>query len=266
MPCPELVPQIEAYVDGELAPGDKGFVDEHLRSCHTCQLHLRETSRIRTEIRHAHRADPVLAPDTLKAAVFGAIAAQRRHTRNKRLIQVGVVTLAASWLVMLSFGQYRHFKRRQFVEDAALRHARQYPLEARGDELERFFGGKFDHHISVPRFPTVVLAGGRLLNVRDRQAAYIRYQMPHPTLQSAGEFGLFVFSDKPGDVDVGSWSNSNVDETNGYRVVSWREGEIVYELVTDLDAAQVRELLQSMPSARSIPNEPLVQPASLRQP
>ena len=53
----------------------------------------------------------------------------------------------------------------------------------------------------------------------------------------------------------------------GYNVAYWRDGEVVYELVTDLDEVDIRRLLmdrvQSVPSPGSAPLN--IQPATLER-
>jgi anti-sigma factor RsiW len=133
---------------------------------------------------------------------------------------------------------WRNFQRKLYVEDAVSRHARAYPLEIEKpspEQLEAWFDGKLDHRVAVPRFQNVVFQGGRLLNVRDRQAAYIRFDG-----EGNRRLGLFVYSDKPGDVDV---TEPEVDRSNGFNTVTWRDGDVVYTLVTDLNDDDIRQMV-----------------------
>jgi hypothetical protein len=156
---------------------------------------------------------------------------------------------------------YRAFQRRLYVEDVVARHARQFPLEVGEPDpsrLEAWFGGKLDHRVWVPRFPNAVAAGARLLNVREKQAAYIRYEASgaaHP-----GNMGLFVYDDSPGDVAVGALTDAAHGSSHGYNVVSWREGDVVYQLVSDLDEADIQKLLppQRAPAAQGVEQLPFV--------
>ena len=87
--------------------------------------------------------------------------------------------------------------------------------------------------------------------------------------------GLFVYGDKPGDVDVGTLPHPEVGSSKGFNAVSWRDGDVVYQLVTDLDEHDIQELLppshggateptpSSAPATR--PNRLEVQPASMHQ-
>ncbi len=159
------------------------------------------------------------------------------------MIGWGKLTAAAAGLACCSIAAhhgYRSFQRQLYVADAASRHARAYPMEVQRptpEQLEAWFDGKLDYRVKVPHFANanVVAQGGRLLNVRDRQAAYLRFAAAENR-----NMGLFVYGDKAGDVDV---EGTEVGNSNGYNVVTWRDGDVVYQLVTDLDEQDIRQML-----------------------
>ena len=96
----------------------------------------------------------------------------------------------------------------------------------------------------MPRFPGARVSGARLSNVTDRPAAYISYKTPdvegHPRT-----IGLFVFDDSGDKVGALPLPRIQVDKRLGYNVALWREGEIVYEMVTDLDEGDILALLKA---------------------
>ncbi len=262
MNCHTLDLQRTAYLDGELVDEARVEVETHLAHCAGCAHRVEVERHNLAVIRSAAQSGPK-APDTLRHVVFQSV--RRDATRARRLRQLKVSGVAAGVAVTLfaSYSQYRFHQFRLYEQDAAMRHARQFPLEMQqpgAEAIEKWFGGKLDHRVNVPRFPNATAAGARLLQVRDKQAAYIRYDSPHP-------MGLFVFGDDH-DVDVGS--TPEVGSSHGYNVVSWREGDVVYQLVTELDEHDLRELL---PAAREPQHEtPLrstpavqAQPASLQR-
>ncbi len=115
------------------------------------------------------------------------------------------------------------------------------PLPALRDiRVREAIGRSIDRDTMVRQ---LVGEGARVLNVRDKQAAYIRYDAPARTSAQVRQVGLFVFGDDKKDVDVGAREQPDVGNSNGYNVVTWREGDIVYQLVTDLEEADIRDLL-----------------------
>ncbi|HYR56350.1 MAG TPA: transmembrane regulator PrtR, partial [Myxococcaceae bacterium] len=92
--------------------------------------------------------------------------------------------------------------------------------------------------------------------------------------------GLFVFRDSDGEVEATPLPSVELDTSHGYNVAIWRDHEIVYELVSDLEETDIRQMLsdRSAPRRRAVVSDPrpasatsppvpqpgLVQPASLQ--
>jgi hypothetical protein len=68
-----------------------------------------------------------------------------------------------------------------------------------------------------------------------------------------------VYGDKANDVDVDG--TPEVGNSNGYNVVTWRNGDVVYQLVTDLDEQDIRQMLPPGPPLHAAPQ---IQPASFQ--
>ena len=259
MNCRDLETQLTPYLDGELIAEARVEVEAHLAACPTCPRHVDVERHNLSVIREAARAGSPRAPPAFKARLFENLA---RDSSRQRRVGVGravAVAATVTFAVGLGHHEYRTHQRRLYEQDAAMRHARQFPLEIEQppDAIERWFGGKLDHPVNVPRFPRATATGARLLQVRDKPAAYIRYDSPRP-------MGLFVFGDDH-DLDVGSVAE--VNSNHGYNVVSWREGDVVYQLVTDLDEQDIRDLMPTPQGGESFPaRTPVeVRPASLQQ-
>lgn len=264
MNCHELELQLMPYLDGELGPDDRVGIEAHLAGCPSC-AHRVEVDRHNISLVRAlvHEGSPA-APLRLRESVFDGVHREEAMARRVRLLRLGAAAAGVALAVVVANQQYRLHQLRLYEQDAAMRHARQFPLEIRqprAEAIEAWFGGKLDHPVTVPQFPNATAAGARLLQVRDKPAAYIRYDARRP-------LGLFVYGDDH-DVDVGS--KPEVATSHGYNVVSWREGDVVYQLVTDLDEEDVRALIapqrtasQTASHSESIPSVRM-QPASLRR-
>lgn len=237
MNCRDLEPQLTPYLDEELIAEARAEVEGHLATCTACaQLAERERHTLH-RLREAARAGAPTAPEAFKARLFASVRHDAERQRNARAARWVAVAAGVTVAAVVGHQQYRSHQRRLFEQDAALRHARHFPLEIEQPQaaaLEQWFGGKLDHRVTVPRFPNARAAGARLLQVRDKPAAYIRYDTARQQL------GLFVFHDDH-DVDVGA--EPALGSSHGYNVVSWRDGDVVYQLVTDLDERDIRELV-----------------------
>jgi len=261
-----------AYLDGEVVQGDRLEVERHLADCSTCAKQSEVARHNRTLVRTLARAGTPPAPESFRSKVFTTVRAEQAQHRQRRYLRLSAAAASVALCAFVGNHQWRSFQRRLYVEDAVSRHARQFPLEVRlpqPEALEAWFADKLGHRVAVPRFPNAVAEGARVLNVRDKQAAYIRYDAPTRASAQLKQMGLFVFGDNGNDVDVGARAEPNLGNSNGYNVVSWREGDIVYQLVTDLEEDDIRDLLPTNPG-RAIPAAPSprvleAQPASFQR-
>ena len=267
MNCRDLETQLTPYLDGELIAEARIEVEAHLASCPTCPRQVEIERHNLSVIREAVREANPPAPPAFKARLFENIARDANRQQRLGVGRVMAVAAGMTFAIVIGHHQYRSHQRSLYEQDAALRHARQFPLEIEQspDAIERWFGGKLEHPVNVPRFPNATATGARLLQVRDKPAAYIRYDSPRT--DSPRPMGLFVFGDDH-DLDVGT--EAEVGSSHGYNVVSWREGDVVYQLVTDLDEQDIRDLMPAQAGEQAVPAElpaaPLeVRPAALQR-
>jgi mycothiol system anti-sigma-R factor len=249
MSCDELDGFLYAYLDGEFEPLDKMEFERHLGACPRCAQKVHQESAFREALhsqgRELQRQPSERAPDALRRR----IQAQLRHEQQRSALKSWVRAGAAAAAIAAAGGAYiyeRPGSRGVFVEAAVLRHAKALPFEVQRDAPERveaWFEGKLDHSVRVPTFPNAKLAGARLSNVKDKQAAYIAYEAVGRGASEPRRVGLFVFQDADGQVGAQPLPSIEVDSSHGYNVAIWREHEIVYELVSDLDESDIRQML-----------------------
>ena len=190
MNCRDLETQLTPYLDGELIAEARVEVEAHLATCPTCPKHVEVERHNLSVIREAARTASPVAPPEFKAKLFANIARDANRQQRIGIGRFAAMAAGVTLAVVVGYQGYRGHQRKLYEQDAAMRHARQFPLEITQspDAIERWFGGKLDHPVNVPRFPNATATGARLLQVRDKPAAYIRYDSPHP-------MGLFVFGD-----------------------------------------------------------------------
>ena len=263
MNCRDLETLLTPYLDGELIAEARVEFEAHLATCPTCPRHVEVERHNLSAIRDAARTGSPTAPPEFKAKLFENIARDSNRQRRVSATRFAAVAAGVTFAIVIGHHEYRGHQRRLYEQDAAMRHARQFPLEIQQspDAISRWFGGKLDHPVNLPRFPHATATGARLLQVRDKPAAYIRYESP-PAESSPHPMGLFVYGDDH-DLDVGA--EAEVGSSHGYNVVSWREGDVVYQLVTDLDEQDIRDLMppgESAPAGRPALD---VRPASLQR-
>jgi anti-sigma factor RsiW len=277
MICQELDQFLYPYLDGEFDATERLDVETHLAGCASCAARVAQESHVQSSLKQRMKGALRPAPASLKASVLKGIHEEQKKLQLASWGRIG----AAAMLATAASLAYLHLRPTQdprdpFLEDAALRHSRRLPYEVQAAspaQLEAWFEGKLNYRVPVPKLTHATLAGARLSNVRDREAAYIGYQASLPPNSEPRRVGVFVFDDSNQELRASAWPAVDVREVRGYHVATWRAGGMVYELVTDLEEPELRGLLApsaplaqpALPSVRPLlhPTTPQVVPASL---
>lgn len=206
-----------------------------------------------------HAVETTRAPDALRARLQLGIRQEQRRVSQAWWLRAS----AAAAMVAMAGGGWlalRPEADQRFMEDAARRHAKKLPVEIAGashENVEAWFDGKLDHRVSVPHLPNVQLSGARISNVTDRPAAYISYERnPDKQGAPARRIGLFVFDDAQREVQAPPLPSVQVGSSLGYNVAVWRDGEVVYELVSDLDESDIRRMIAEQNAVKTRPSRP----------
>jgi len=252
MDCSELERSIDAYLDAEFDERERNEAEAHLAGCAACRQMIDGQSRLRHAVRAKLReamgtTGPAgRAPAGLRERLEKSLREQRRPLWRRALAPLPIATMAAcaaGALVVLA----SHSGNQALLDDAIKNHHRGLPLEVDAAAMSGWFADKLDFRPSLPHFsPAAVrVEGARLSNLREWPAAYVRYRLPH------GQAGLFIVDDPgrrfdaPGrEVKVGH-ELVRVASARGYNVAVWRQDEIVYSLVSDLDEEALFQLVEA---------------------
>ena len=268
MTCPELDPLIYPYLDGELDETERGHLERHVAGCAGCRGRLsREVAfqgALRRSVQLRTRAP---APEALRAMLRAGIRRENRRVQMLSWARWGSLALAAA-AAGVFYVERLPGHRDQILEDAALRYQRRLPYEltaANRADVERWFGDQMSTRVRLPHLPGATIAGARLSNLREHDAAYVVYQLP-PSEQRGEDrrLGLFVLQDPELEIpSVAAYPQISVRSVRGFSIASWRSGGLVYELVSDMDEADLRRTMRDMdPTA---PPSPSPEAAPARQ-
>jgi anti-sigma factor (TIGR02949 family) len=243
MDCRELDSLLYPFLDGELEAGERFEIEGHLAGCPGCLSRLESEQRLKDVLRD--RTELTRAPAALRARVFDGVRAEKRKERAQQWLKISaaalVVCAAGSGVAWVRTSDLRA----RYTADAAIGHARKLPAEVTQDTneaVEAWFDGKLDYHVEVPRLANARVTGARISNVSDKPAAYISYAAQSRDGR-ARRVGVFVMDDAENELSAEPWPDVRVARSHGYNVVTWRNGEIVYELVSDLRPAEIRQML-----------------------
>lgn len=258
MTCQDFERFLQPFADGEFEGDESAEFEAHLNACAGCRAAVAEQRAFRRKLRETVRQpcslNPAL-PAGLRERVSAALRAEQAFQRcpfwkRPALAYAAALTVVASSAVYyLRIGQARD-RVATYAEAAIANHRRGLPLEVQDIQpigIQRWLHGKVDFAPQVPQLRKVSLIGARLSNLSDRQAAYIAY--------GAGDerrVSLFVFDAPDLEVQGGRRiADREVLLTNqhGYNVVLWKDHEIAYSLVSDLDEQDILEMV-SAPASR----------------
>jgi len=249
----ELELQLDAYVDGELAPGDARELETHLKECGDCaRLHQ---ARVAFSAALREQVPTFRAPDALRSRVRAAVR-DAAGTRPVRRVLSPVATrwlaLAAS-LAVVAVGSSRLALRRA-GEDALAgqvlaSHVRSLMpghltdvVSSDQHTVKPWFNGKLDFSPPVYDFAGrgFPLIGGRLDYVGGRPVAALVYGRRQHVIN------VLLWP-----ATRGSTGGSAVATRQGYHLLQWTTSDYAYWVVSDLGTAELHDFAQLVQQADS---------------
>ncbi len=175
MTCAEADTILPAYGDGELAGGDREPLERHMASCAACASRSRLQARFKAAVR-AHLPRPPV-PQALRVRLGAVLGAREIAPRrwvwatHPRLVPAAV----AAVLLIAITGTVRH-SQSMVLQQAQRSYQAELPMDITGSDcrsIASWFRGRVDFPVPPPTPADGSCQGGRLVNVRERPAAYI---------------------------------------------------------------------------------------------
>jgi anti-sigma factor RsiW len=263
MNCKEVRTHLRDFVKHRLDPALRVGVGAHLESCASCSGAER-TEHALDELL-AQRLPRFAAPATLQRRLGllvrpeRARAAPRRWTRALAPAMAAALALGLGGL-LLQRGASRSGElaslTTELVDDHLRVLASQHPIEIEsggGHQVKPWFEGKLDFApvVPAPEVDELTLRGGSVGYVFDRKSAVLIYglRLHVVTLLVFRADGL----DWPG---AGDRRVGPVRSVRGFNVALWRNGELAYALVSDVNPAELGEVAARFAAATAQPRGP----------
>lgn len=197
MTCPEADAFVHAFVDGELAGGERDTYEQHLVECDRCSRAARLQARFKAAVRGHLGPRPV--PEGLRRRISLALAAAPPAPHpwlRWKSLPVLVPTLAvAAVLVVIGF----RGKPPRAIELARRTLQAAVPMDVIDSNCRKvvdWFRGRLPFPVHAPdqdgTAPTC--EGGRMINVGERFGAYMVVQTQH-----GQRVGVMAFEDEEDD-------------------------------------------------------------------
>ena len=249
----ELELQLDAYVDGELAPEDARELEAHLSACGDCaRLH---EARVALSAAIREQVPALRAPDALRDRVRATLRDAAGTTRVRR----GLPAVATRWLALaaslatVAVGSWRLGLSRA-GEDALAgqvlaSHVRSLMpghltdvVSSDQHTVKPWFNGKLDFSPPVYDFAGrgFPLIGGRLDYVGGRPVAALVYGRRQHVIN------VFLWPVTPGS---GGGGAPRVAARQGYHLLPWTTPEYAYWVVSDLGLAELQDFAHLLQQA-----------------
>lgn len=238
----EILELLHAHADGELDLVNAREVEQHLRACDKCRRAEEQILALRGALTNA--APSYRAPAHLRRNIRAALRREAR-TKEKRFSFWPILATGAAFAALvLGFALFQTIRtshNREIVDQVVANHVRSLLAThlvdvASSDQhtVKPWFDGKIDfapdvHDFSANGFP---LVGGRLDYLAGKTVVALVYQRnKHP-------INVFITP------AAGTGESSPVAlMRRGYNVLSWTHREMNYWAVSDLNAAELRQLV-----------------------
>ena len=256
MDCNSARNQLDAYVDRELDVASAAALDRHLASCKACDAIFSRQAELRRALREHityHDAPPALAA-RIRARVPATGSQSRRpwsaFLPRLQWLQVGAAVAATAVLSWTAGVQYASLSEDELVAGQVMAgHARSVLTShltdvATSDQhtVKPWLSRKLDFSPPVTDLTAVgfPLLGGRLDYLDGRPVAALAYQHRQHLIN------LFVWPDHKSAASGATRTFSR----DGYNVLRWVDGGLVFWAVSDLNPAELKDFAQAYASAK----------------
>jgi anti-sigma factor RsiW len=254
MNCVEADSFLQAYVDGELAGVDREQVERHLAVCQGCARLGRLQSRFKAAVR-AHLPRPTV-PFALRLRIKAALEAQEIAPRRwPWLTYPRLVPAAAALLVLAGVtATVRQAQPALVFEQARRSYQSELPMDIVGSDcrsIASWFRGRVDFPVPAPSLGgDGTCQGGRLVNVRERPAAYITYRV-HDGLHDGHRVAFLVFDPRDEAIEAPQRRIVNgreiyVGTGPGVSTAAFQDRGLGYVVTSDLDEDSLVRLVPAL--------------------
>lgn len=233
--CPDKELLLHALADGELDAGNVLALEGHVAACAGCAAELAAIREVKAQLKAAPLAytAPQSLLDRLDAALTAAeappVSPRRRGLRAETWVLSGTGAAIAASLALLAFIPTGASLELQLADAQARSLEATHLVDVETSDrhtVKPWFNGKVDFAPPVVDLASqgYPLVGGRLDRIDGKRVAALVFH------RQAHVINLFIW---PGDAPAAPL----VQQKNGYNLVRWGQGGLVFWAVSDCDPA-----------------------------
>jgi len=245
MNCQQAKSLVHAYADGELEAAAILEIEQHFQNCPGCASDLRNLQSLKKSL----RSDALYftAPAELRQRIKSELPSPRMAVPQNWAWNWNWLTAATSGAfavclaLLLMMSQARPSSEKQLAQEVVSSHALDV-VSTDQHTVKPWFNGKLDFSppvkdLSAQGFP---LSGGRLDYLGGRSVAALVYQRQKHIIN------VFVWPTNAGDLKALS-----VTAGQGYHLIHWVEGGMVFWAVSDLNQKELSEFVQDFETVKA---------------
>ena len=243
MTCVQAQAFVHAFVDGELAGIERDAFERHIGGCESCALSCALQARFKATVR-AHLSRPSV-PSGLALRIKESLDAEGPNRRWRWFGYPRLVPALAALALLVATTVTVRGRSRVF-DQAERTYRTEMPMDVLGPDcasVASWFRGKVDFPVRAPSLRGATCKGGRLVNVRERPAAYLVYQMP-----SGHQVSFLVFDARDESLDTPR--RRRIDDRDvyysegpGISAAAFHDRGLGYVATSDLDEAALTQFV-----------------------
>jgi anti-sigma factor RsiW len=250
MACEQWRSKLDAYVDGELDPGELRVLGEHLRGCSACAVDVLEGVQMKRSVQMAGKRYTASAELRNRIAGKAAKEAAAKPRKSASLwtvlavpaLSVLVLSLAVNWYVgRESARRQRVYSELADLHVAAL--ASTSPVDVISTDrhtVKPWFQGKIPFSFNLPELQGTefTLLGGRVTYLSQTPGAHLIYQI------RKHEVSVFVFQDRTFEDhrDATDTLSSGPMHALSFNMENWTQDGLRYFVVGDVGLEDIEAL------------------------
>ena len=247
MHCDQNDASLVQYLDGELPPDQAVAVQQHIGKCPRCAAEVSELVDLKRSLRAARGQ---FTPTTEFRRKIQQQIAKPQHSWWRTRFVVALAT-AAVFLVIASVLWMKHSRRMDSLSEVADLHvealASANPVDVVSTDrhtVKPWFQNKIPFSFNIPELAGTEfsLLGGRLVYLHQQPAAQLIFTM------RKHQISVLIFR-RTGEIAHALPSGGGIEKYNSFSVDISDAQELLFVVISDVDANETRKLAQMVKSA-----------------
>ena len=239
MRCDSAFEMLDAYLDGELTPGNSAVIGEHLKECTRCSAQIADTARLQHALRAVRRH--FVPSAEFRQRIQKQVARSRPRTWILLWVPMAAAVVAIAFLVLLWVG---HRQTSDAIAEIADLHVNALASVNQVDvvstdrhTVKPWFQGRIPFTFNLPEFSGTdfTLMGGRMVYFRQQPGAQLVVSMRQH------KFSVLIFQESSG-MEHEFPPTTAVDRRTSFGIKTWQSEKLRFVLVSDADPSGIDNL------------------------